>query len=420
MPILAHKIRLFPSEDQEVAFAKAAGVARFTYNWALAECKRIRAETGKNPNIGELKKQFNALKKEDFPWIYDSPKDANQQPFTNLKSAWRRFWNGKKQGKLCVWDKEHKKKLLSEGIKTSKMAFAPTFKRKKDGASFYVSNDKFSVSGKSVKLPLIGKMAMAEELRFSGKIMAGNVSRHGDDWFLSVQVEVPDSEYFRERTGDGVSGVDLGIKSTAVLSDGQVFASPKPLKKALRRLAIRQRRASRKLREQLSKLGLKGKAIPKGMKIPKSKNVIKAEAAIRRIHGRVKNVRSDFQHKLTTKICSENQAVVIEDLNVVGMMQNKKLSRALADIGMGEIRRRLAYKSLRYKTALTLADRWYPSSKTCSCCGWLKPTLLLCERSWVCEDCGTIHDRDTNAAANLRNLILKLPVGLPESHACQI
>ncbi|TDE87353.1 RNA-guided endonuclease TnpB family protein [Deinococcus sp. S9] len=426
MPVLAHKIRLFPTEEQAVSFERAAGVARFTYNWALAECNRVRAETGKNPKMADLKKKFNGLKGEQFPWIYDSPKDANQQPFTNLQKAWKRFWYGvKKEGKIPVWSRAQKKKLLAEGVKPSKMSFAPTFKRKKDGASFYVSNDKFSLFGKMVKLPVVGVVQMAECLRFEGKVMSGTVSKYGGHWFLSVQVEVQDRDYFRFRSDDGIAGIDLGVKDTAIIVNGiqtEKATGPKPLKKALRRLAIRQRRVSRKRQAQLEKMGLKGKAIPKGTKIPKSNNQLKAESAVTRIHARVKNVRSDFQHKLTNRLCSENQAIAIEDLSIAGMMQNKKLSRAIADIGMGEIRRQIQYKALRYGTQIVLVDRWYPSSKTCSGCGWKKEDLKLSDREWVCEGCGTIHDRDENAGINLRNKVFEvfpdlLPAGSPESHA---
>lgn len=409
-----------------MSFERAAGVARFTYNWALAECNRIRSETGKNPSIPELKKRFNALKGDEFPWIYESPKDANQQPFTNLQKAWKRFWDGvKKEGKIPVWHPAQKEKLLAEGVKLSKMSFAPTFKRKKDGASFYVSNDKFSVFGKMAKLPVVGVVHMAECLRYEGKVMAGTVSKHGGHWFLSVQVEVRDCDYYRFRSADNVAGIDLGVKDTAIIVNGirtEKATGPKPLKKALRRLAIRQRRVSRKQQAQLEKMGLKGKKIPKGTKIPKSNNQLKAETAVTRIHARVKNVRSDFQHKLTTRLCSENQAIAIEDLSVSGMLKNRKLARSIADIGMSEIRRQLEYKALRYGTKIVLIDRWYPSSKTCSCCGWKKDDLKLSEREWACEGCGVIHDRDINAATNLKNKVYEvfpelLPGGYRESHA---
>jgi putative transposase len=413
---LSHKIRLKTTPEHEKFFSRACGVARFAYNWALGKCNQIRLETGKNPSIPELKKQFNALKEVEFPWIYDSPKDANQQPFTHLQKAWKRFWEGAKQGKHLVWDHKQKKELLAEGVKISQMSFAPTFKRKKDNHhSFYLSNDKFSLEGKKVKLPKLGWLEMTEKVRFEGRVLSGNISREGQYWYLSITLEVSDAVYFKPRTEEGIVGVDLGIKHAAILSTGEPFENPKPYRTAKRRLIIRQRRVSRKQETQLEGMGLKGKPIPKGTQIPQSNNQKKAQARVNRVHARVVNVRRDFQHKTTTKIIRKNQAVVIENLYVAGMLQNRKLSSALSDVGLGEIRRQLEYKALRYQTLIHVADRWFPSSKLCSDCGWKNTELKLSAREWVCLECGVVHDRDINAAINLRNLLL--PRGYSESHA---
>jgi putative transposase len=431
MPLLAHKMKLNATQEQCLFFGRAAGASRFTWNWALSQCNEIRHATGKNPKISDLKKHFNAIKEAEFPWLYDSPKDANQQPFTNLQRAWTRFWKGVKEGKIAVWNTAQKVALLEAGKKRSEMSFAPTFKKKKDGASFYVSNDKFSIDrgNRTVTLPKVGKVGLSELPRFRGKIMSGTVSKDGNDWYLSVQIEVRDRDYFQFRTEDGVIGIDLGVKDTAVLSTGEKLTGPKPFKRACRRLAILQRRVSRKQAVVLASLGLKGKPIPKGTRLTKSNNQQRAERLVNAIHSRVADIRQDFQHKFTTSIIRENQAVVIEDLNVAGMMANHKLARSIADIGMGEIRRQLTYKAARYGTTLHIADRWYPSSKTCSDCGWKKTDLTLKERIWVCEDCGVIHDRDVNAALNLKNLIPKvlapqdevlLPGGYRESHALPV
>ena len=195
---------------------------------------------------------------------------------------------------------------------------------------------------------------------------------------------MPDDKAQRERTGDGTVGVDFGIKAAATLSTGETVLAPKPLKGNLRRLRLRSRRHSRK---------------EKG-----AKNRVKSAQKLASLHARITNVRRDFWHKLTSKLCRENQAVVIEDLNVQGMMQNEKLSRAIADVGMSEGRRQLEYKAKLYGTRLVIADRWYPSSKLCSACGQKKETLSLKEREWECEHCHSRHDRDMNAAINLRNL----------------
>jgi putative transposase len=431
MPLLAHRIKLNATPEQCLFFGRASGASRFTWNWALHQCNETRHATGKNPKMSDLKKRFNAIKETEFPWLYDSPKDANQQPFTFLQRAWSRFWDGVREGRLPVWDTAQKKALLAEGRKRSELSFAPTFKKKKDGASFYVSNDKFSINReqRTVTLPKVGTVFLTELPRFRGKIMSGTVSRDGNDWYLSIQIEVRDRDYFRFRTGDDTIGIDLGVKDTAVLSNGEKLTGPKPFRRACRRLAILQRRVSRKQAVVLDSLGLNGKAIPKGTRLTKSNNQKRAEQRVNTVHSRVKHIRQDFQHKFTTRIIRENQAVVIEDLNVAGMMGNHKLARSIADIGMGEIRRQLTYKAARYGTTLHIADRWYPSSKTCSDCGWKKVDVTLRDRTWVCEDCGVRHDRDVNAALNLKNLIAKvlapsdevlLPGGYRESHALPV
>jgi putative transposase len=209
MPHLAHKIYLCTTPEQANFLSRACGVARFTYNWALAECHRIRKETGKNPSLTELKKQWNAIKQEQFPWVYESPKDANQDPFDNLNTAWKKFWREGQQGKFLVWDKFQKQELLKTGIQLSKMSFAPAFKNKRTHKSFYLSNDKFSLKrpkpegaalgareGNRVRIPLLGQVALKEELRFDGKILSGIVGQDGNGWYIAIAIDVVD-KYFR-------------------------------------------------------------------------------------------------------------------------------------------------------------------------------------------------------------------------------
>jgi putative transposase len=165
----------------------------------------------------------------------------------------------------------------------------------------------------------------------------------------------------------------------------------------LRRLRIRARHISRKLEAAKRTAGISS-PIPKGTRLPASRNRIKAQRGLARLHARIAAVRTDFTHKLTTRLCRENQTVVIEDLNVKGMLSNGRLARAISDVGFGRIRRQLVYKAQRHGTQLMVADRWYPSSKLCSTCGWKYDGLTLSERRWVCSQCGTDHDRDHNAA----------------------
>ena len=260
---------------------------------------------------------------------------------------------------------------------------------------------------------------MTEELRFAGTMLGATVSRTADRWFVAIQVEVPDAQCYRRRTSHEVNGVDLGIKAAATISSGEVVEAPKPLNAALRRLNIRSRRLSRTLQAAKKAAGCERRArLPKGTRLPVSNNRRKSAATLARLHARIANIRADFTHKLTTRLCRENQALVIEDLNVKGMLENEKLARAISDVGFGMLRSQLEYKARRYGTHLITADRWYPSSRLCSICGWKNEALTLTDRKWVCAQCGAHHDRDLNAALNLKRLATEtaLPVASPTSN----
>jgi putative transposase len=190
------------------------------------------------------------------------------------------------------------------------------------------------------------------------------------------------------------------VSSAATLSSGEKITAPRPLKAALRRLRIRSRRFSRKLEAAKASAGIKVQ-VSKGAQLPVSKNRTNGSLALARLHARIARVRKDFIHKLTTRLCRENQTVAIEDLNVRGMLANARLARAIADIGFYEFRRQLQYKAARYGTEIVLVDRWFPSSKLCSACGHRYASLTLGERCWTCSVCSAHHDRDVNAAINL-------------------
>lgn len=344
-------------------FRKACGTARFVYNWALAEWNRqyqahVEDPMQPKPTAAGLKKQFNETKYDQYPWMKEIHRDAHAQPFADLSKAFANWW-----------------KALRTGGRTQ----APAFKKKgRSRDSFYVANDKLSFDDKTVRLPVLGWVAMTEALRFPGKVLSAVVSRTADHWFLSVSVDVDDTAYYRRRTGDSVIGVDLGVKTAVMCSDGTAVESPKPLKGALRRLKIRQRRVSRK---------------QKG-----SRNREKAKRAVARLHERITNIRNDWTHKVTTRLVRENQAVGLEDLNVSGMLKNRRLARAIADIGFGEICRQVMYKATRYACAVVLYPRFAPSSKKCCHCGHVLDELPLSVRHWTCPECGVNHDRDLNAA----------------------
>ena len=392
---LTHKIAQRPTADQADYFVRACGTARKVWNWALDEWGKQYAAGGK-PTAMALKKQFNAIKYDLYPWLKDIHRDAHAQPFAHLAKAWSTFF---------------------ADVQAGRRGHEPRFKKKgRCRDSFYVANDKFSLDGKRIRLPKIGVVAMTEALRFEGKILGATVSRSADRWFVAIQVDVPEHQAQRRRTAHGTVGVDLGLKSVATLSSGESIQAPKPLRAALRRLKIRSRRLSRKLEAAKMAAGFTlGARLPKGTQLPVSNNRRKSTATLARLHRRIANIRVDFTHRLTTKLCRENQAVVIEDLNVKGMLANDRLSRAISDVGFGLFRQQMSYKVLRYGTRLVVADRWYPSSRLCSTCGWKNEALTLKDREWTCADCGTRHDRDFNAACNLKRLATEtaLPVARP-------
>jgi putative transposase len=363
---LAHVIRLYPTKAQETFFRKACGTARVAYNYGLAQYQNQRAQ-GLKPNVLAIKKQFNQDKKALFPWMSETNKDANQQPFANLQTAFSKFF--KRQAKY------------------------PVFKKRGRKDSFYISNDKFEVEGLKFWVPKLGWVKGAEPLRFIGKIMSATVRRKANYWFVVVSVETDNTHTACDN--QAVVGVDLGIKALATLSDGKVIKSVNPLRRRLGRLSLLQRWSSRKV---------KGSA-----------NRRKANQLVAKVHYEIACLRKDALDKLTTYLCENYRVIVIEDLNVKGMMANHKLALAISDLGFGEFRRQLEYQSVLNGNTLIVADRRFPSSKMCSGCGHVKEELLLSEREFKCECCGLVMDRDLNAATNLRNYGLsKIRTASPE------
>ncbi|MCC3243817.1 transposase [Methylocystis sp. WRRC1] len=355
--LLAHKIALDPNKAQREYFARASGVARFAYNWALAEW-RTQYKAGGKPNDTSLRRQLNAIKREQFPWMFDVTKCAVQEAVIDLGAAFRAFFE--KRGKY------------------------PHFKKKDGRASFCAANEvgTFRVDGRKVKLPVIGWVRMREEVRFSGVLKRATVSREADRWFVSLMIETDDIKPVAQPL-DCV-GVDLGVKALATLSTGEIIEGPKPHTDALKRLRRANKALSRKRRG--------------------SANFRKQKRRLARLHARIANIRRDATHKLTTRLTKTYRTIGVENLNVRGMAANGKVARAVMDGGFFEFRRQLEYKARMYGSRVVVADRWFPSSKTCSCCGVVKPMLALSQRMFNCDDCGFEADRDHNAALNLARM----------------
>jgi putative transposase len=361
--LIAHRIALDPNNVQATYFARACGVARFAYNWALAEWKRQYEAWKTNPSLPKpsqaaLRRQLNAIKREQFPWMLEVSKCAPQMAIIQLGHAFQNFFAGR--------------------------ARYPQFRKKGVHDRFTLTNDQFDIDGCRIRIPHLGWVRMRESLRFAGKLMSATISRVSDRWFVSITVDTPDSSHLPKAENQGAVGVDLGVSALATLSTGETIPGPKPHKALLDRL----RRLSRSLSRKQ-----KGSA-----------NRKKAGARLAKLHARIANIRSDALHKLTTDLARRFHTIGIEDLNVRGMVKNRHLARSIADMSFHEFRRQLEYKAAMRGGQVVVADRFFASSKTCSACGHKLDDLPLSVREWTCPDCGTIHDRDVNAAINLKKV----------------
>ncbi len=361
--LMAHKIALDPNNVQATYFVRAAGTARFADNWALAEWQRQYEACKADPSLPKpsqmaLRRQLNGIKTDQFPWMREVTKNAPQMAIIQLGQAFKNFFAGR-----AKYSKFRKKGLHDR---------------------FSLTNDQFSVDGSRIRIPNLGWVRMRETLRFKGKIMSATVSRVADRWFVSITVDTPDDSHLPEAENQGAAGVDLGVSALATLSTGESIAGPKAHKALLSRLQRLSRSLSRKV---------------KG-----SENRKKAKLKLTRLHARIGDIRKDALHQLTTDLTRRFHTIGIEDLNVRGMVKNRHLSRSVADMGFFEFRRQLEYKAVQRGGMIVVADRWYPSSKTCSDCGHQLEALSLSVREWSCPACGSIHNRDVNAAINLKNL----------------
>ncbi len=303
-----------------------------------------------------LKKQFNAITGEEFPWVYEVTKYAAQQPFLHLQTAFRNFFANR--------------------------ARYPRFKRKGVHDRFYIGNDHVKLASKRIWIPKLGWVRMREELRFRGSVVSAVVSRTADKWFVSLAVEL--EEVPQRCESQAAVGVDLGtnrLATLSTLSGGEKIEGPKPLRRELKKLRRCSRRLSRK---------------QKG-----SKNREKARLTLARLHYRLRCIREDTLHKLSTYLTNNYAAIALEDLNVKGMWSNRHLSLAIADMGFYELRRQLEYKAVLRGNHIEVVGRWFPSSKMCSECGVVKKALPLSVRIFRCEECGSTLDPDENAARNL-------------------
>lgn len=397
--IRAYLFALDPTDAQEQAFRSHCGAQRFAYNWAVERLNAIRAQRAAEHSYGlrsaeltpcstyDLRRAWNAAKHERAPWWAENSKEAYSSGLANAATAFKNYgdsWNGKRRGP----------KVRHPRFKGRRARLTCRFTT----GAFGLTDDR-----RHVKLPRIGSVRTHESTRDlacridagTARVLAATLSYQRGRWHVSLSVELADPQP-AERTGGRVIGVDLGVKSLAVLSTGEVVPNPRHLDGALTALRRTQRKCSRR------------RGPDRRTRQEPSNRWRKANAKVSALHTRVANARRDGLHKLTARLVRDHDVVVVEDLNVAGMVRNRRLARHISGLGMGEFRRQLDYKAEVAGVRVHVADRWYPSSKTCSACGVARAKLTLAEREFVCQSCGTRLDRDYNAALNLAALAARI------------
>jgi putative transposase len=376
----AYKTELDLNNIQKTACARHAGAGRWAYNWGLARKMEAYRNGEKVPSAIDLHRELNVLKQGELSWMYEVSKCAPQEALRNLDQAYAHFFRRVKEKKAG--------RKIQAGF--------PKFKSKKNGLGGFWLTGAIHIFDNAIQLPRLGRLRLKERgyLPADGvHLLNATVRERAGRWFVSVQVEKeipnPKASY------QPVVGVDLGILALATISDGTRIENPHALKRDLRKIKRLQRVVSRRQ---------KGSA-----------NREKAVRQLARAHLRVANVRKDALHQVTSWLARTKSAVVLEDLNVSGMVKNHHLAQAILDVGFSEFRRQMVYKGQWYGCQVMLADRFYPSSKRCSQCGHIQATLDLSERVYICDHCGLVIDRDLNAAINLEQLTTG---SSPERYAC--
>ena len=364
------KIQLKPNNKQNSLLFQCAGTARWAYNWTLDRQRKNYQSGGKFISDNDLRKELTQLKKTDeLKWLNKYSNNITKQAIKDACDAYKKFFN--------------------------KLAEKPKFKSKrKSKPAFYHDNITIKITQTHVQIEKLGKIKLAEYGRIptNSKYLNPRVTYDGLNWWVSIGIEMDDMTISKP-TSDPI-GIDVGVKDLATVSTGKVYKNinkTKAVKKANKRLNRLQKQASRQY-DKNYKNKIKGKG----------KNLLKLEKIINKTYKRLTNIRTNHLHQATFALVKiKPEYIVIEDLNVSGMMKNKHLSKAVAEQSLRDFRQQLKYKCLWYSVPLILADRWYPSSKTCSHCGTIKKDLKLSDRVYRCE-CGNVMDRDLNASINLR------------------
>lgn len=374
------KIQLCPNNYQRSKLFQTAGVARFAYNWALGYEKSNYEQGNKFINDIDLRRIFTMEKKSpELSWLNDYSNNATKQAIKDACLAYKRFFN--KQGQFPKFKSKRRSKP-SFYVDTFKIQFTET----------HVKLEKLVNSRKANRQRLNWiRLAEHDRIPSNAKYFNPRVTYDGLNWWISVGVDVPDSS--ETPTNQGI-GIDLGVKDLAICSDGLTYKNINKSRK-LKKLAKKKRRLQRKVSKKCQKN-------KEGGRYRKTRNLIKSEKQLLKVSRKLTNIRHNYIHQVTSEIVNRKpKFIVLEDLNVSGMMKNHHLAKAVQDQSFYEFRRILTYKCEWNNISLIIADRFFPSSKTCSCCGNINHSLTLKDRTFICPECGLTIDRDLQAAINL-------------------
>lgn len=375
------KVMLLPNNKQKTKLFQYANTARFAYNWAISREQENYKSGGKFISDNDLRKEFTQLKKQDdYKWLNNISNNVTKQAIKDACNSYKRFFKG--QSKFPKF-KSRKKSTPSFYQDNIKIKFSET----------HVKVEGFSVSKKQNKQKLNWiKLAERNRIPMDSKYTNPRITFDGLNWWISVGIEYEGITTLP--SNDGV-GIDLGIKDLAICSDGNTYKNINKTSK-VKKLKKKQRRLQRKI----SRKYLKNK---KGECYCKTSNIIKSEKELLKVNKRLTNIRHNYIHQTTSEIINRKPMfIVLEDLNVKGMMKNKHLSRAIQEQCLYEFNRQIQYKSSWNNIKFIKADRYFPSSKLCSVCGCINKNLKLSDRTYICPDCSNIIDRDYQAALNLK------------------
>ncbi len=372
----ATKIRLYPNAAQQDLIARQLGCVRFVWNKALALKKAAWEERREPLSIHTLITMLPVWKAGDHPWLKDADSQALQTTLRHLDRAYAHFF--------------------------ARRAQFPHFKKKHAGRQSYAYPQRVKVEDGKVLLPKIGWVKAVVHREIMGVIKTVTVSRSATGKYYAA-VLTEDGKALPEpvRHLEHVTGIDLGLHDAVTTSDGAKTPNPRFLRRALKNLRRKQQSLSRKVEAAKGRCAAAGRPVA-DLRDYFGNNIAQARQQVARAHERVRDARTDWQHQVSRQLADENQAVCAETLNVKGMMKNRRLSRAIADVGWAGLVTKIEAKLKAQGGYLVRVDRFFPSSKTCSRCGAKNTDLTLKDRTWTCAACGTTHDRDVNAAINIR------------------